>query len=95
MDPDQLLNTVLYHVRYGSAGGVTRTHLLRLVHGDPAVPSSVKDDDVLAALTVAVERGWLAYSETRFDTRDGHPCIEYAFPATYNSDFVADIREED
>jgi len=55
-------------------------YLTRLVHGDERVPARVKDPDVLAALTVAVEKGWVAY-----ENRNG---IRPSLPSTDGTPFV-------
>lgn len=61
---DELVRVLVEDLCDTSRGECSVGYLTRLVHGDDRVPSRVKDPDVLAALTVAVEKGWIEYKNT-------------------------------
>lgn len=60
-------------------------YLTKLVHGDERVPSRIKDPDVLAALTVAVEKGWIEYRGAPDGDR---PWAAPSFPSSDGTPFV-------
>lgn len=69
---DDLVRIVVEAV-YDARGQARMELLSRLVHGDIRVPSRVKDEDVQAAVVVAVSRGWLTFE----DGWPEHLCLTY------------------
>lgn len=50
-------------------------YLIKLVHGDERVPATVGDAEVRAAIVIAVEKGYLEYTEKGLASTDGSPWI--------------------